>query len=538
MQEHVTLLQPEGPAPGGAGVSSALPPDLLEQVRGRVRLLAALLLAGFAFDPAIFLLTWTASRFTGTPLPPEILEEVPFVLADAAGATASAAVWWLARQSWISPSRLLTVGLVYQVVICLQIGITMPWQFYLNEGNILPLTWTPTVIVLFPLIMPGPPRRMLAAAIAAGATGPLGLLLLDLGGKAAVDVDDYLRSIIAATIAVVFAYLGARVVYRLGREVSAARELGSYRLQERLGVGGMGEVWRARHRHAGPSGSDQAHPPFSPEERRRVGEPGAALRAGGAGHRPAPVSPHGGPVRLRHRGERGVLLRDGAAGRTRCGLPGAAVRSGAPGAGGIPDGAGLPLLVGGGVLRPCPPDIKPANIFLCRYGEDFDFVKVLDFGLVKAFGDREGPALTGENLVQGTPAFIAPEQALGEPDLDARVDIYALGCVAYWLLTGQFVFNADTTMGYLVHHIHTPPRPPSEVAGAAIPPALDHVILSCLAKDPAQRPQSARELSRRLTEVEGADRWTAVEAKAWWDEHLPGLPRAVTSGSAVSGPVT
>jgi hypothetical protein len=136
MQEHVTLLQSEEPTPGGAGVSSGLPPDLLEQVRGRVRLLAMLLMAGFAFDPAVYVLTWTASRLTGTPIPPEILADVPFFLADALVAIASAAVWWLARRDWISPSRLLTVGLVYQVVICLEIGITMPWQFYLSEGNI------------------------------------------------------------------------------------------------------------------------------------------------------------------------------------------------------------------------------------------------------------------------------------------------------------------------------------------------------------------------------------------------------------------
>ena len=173
-------------------------------------------------------------------------------------------------------------------------------------------------------------------------------------------------------------------------------------------------------------------------------------------------------------------------------------------------------------------DIKPANIFLCRYGEDCDFVKVLDFGLVKAFGESAGdgrprnePALTRENLVQGTPAFIAPEQALGEPDLDARVDIYALGCVAYWLLTGQFVFTADTTMGYLVHHIHTPAAAAVRDRVAAIPPALDEVILACLAKDPAQRPQTATELSRRLADVEGAERWSAATARTWWDAHLP-----------------
>ena len=528
MQEHVTLLQPEGPTPGSAGVSSALPPDLLEQVRGRVRLLAALLLVGFAFDPVFFLLGWTESRLTGTPLPPETLKEVPFVLADAAGAVASAAVWWLARQAWISPSRLLTVGLVYQVVICLEIGLTMPWQFYLNDGNIPPLTWTPTVMVLFPLIMPGPPRRMLAAAIAAGATGPLGLLLLDLGNKAAVDVDDYLRSVIAATIALVFAYLGARVVYRLGREISAARELGSYRLQERLGVGGMGEVWRARHRMlARPAAiklirpSTNGNGAVSADLTRRFEREAqviAQLR-----------SPH--TVDLFDFGiaENGTFyyvmeLLDGLDAD-------ALVRRFGP----VPPERAVYLLAQachslseaqsyGLVHR----DIKPANIFLCRYGEDCDFVKVLDFGLVKAFGEPAGdgpqrgePALTRENFVQGTPAFIAPEQALGEPDLDARVDIYAMGCVAYWLLTGQFVFTADTTMGYLIHHIHTPPRPPSEMVSTAIPPALDEVILACLAKDPAQRPQTAAELSRRLGDLAGVERWSTATARVWWDRHMP-----------------
>ena len=112
------------------------------------------------------------------------------------------------------------------------------------------------------------------------------------------------------------------------------------------------------------------------------------------------------------------------------------------------------------------------------------------------------PALTRENAVQGTPAFIAPEQALGESTLDGRADIYATGCVAYWLLTGQLVFTAETPMGLLMHHVHTPPVPPSARTELPIPPALDRLVLSCLAKDPADRPQSARELSLRLAEVD------------------------------------
>jgi len=163
-----------------------------------------------------------------------------------------------------------------------------------------------------------------------------------------------------------------------------------------------------------------------------------------------------------------------------------------------------------------------ANIFLCRYGEDFDFVKVLDFGLVRTFDEpgEAGPALTGENVVQGTPAFIAPEQALGQTDLDSRVDIYATGCVAYWLLTGQLVFTADTPMALLLHHVQSAPPPPSARAELPIPAALDHLV-SCLAKNPAERPQSARELSGRLAEIHGSSAWTEARARDWWSKHQP-----------------
>jgi eukaryotic-like serine/threonine-protein kinase len=170
-------------------------------------------------------------------------------------------------------------------------------------------------------------------------------------------------------------------------------------------------------------------------------------------------------------------------------------------------------------------DIKPANIFLCRYGEDYDFVKVLDFGLVKALGDsvKTTTAITMENMITGTPAFIAPEQALGRLDLDGRADIYATGCVAYWLLTGELVFTGDTPMALLMHHAHTPPAPPSTRTELSIPAELDGLVLSCLAKDPAARPQTARELSHRLAAVDGADGWTEDRARAWWAKHKPAM---------------
>jgi serine/threonine-protein kinase len=144
-------------------------------------------------------------------------------------------------------------------------------------------------------------------------------------------------------------------------------------------------------------------------------------------------------------------------------------------------------------------DIKPANIFLCRYGEEYDFVKVLDFGIVGSARDAADSSLvhTRENAVRGTPAFIAPEQAMGTA-IDGRADIYATGCLAYWFLTGQLVFTGETPMALLMHHAKTPPAPPSTRIDRRIPRAMDDLVLSCLAKEPANRPQSARELSLRL----------------------------------------
>ena len=109
------------------------------------------------------------------------------------------------------------------------------------------------------------------------------------------------------------------------------------------------------------------------------------------------------------------------------------------------------------------------------------------------------------------------------PIVDSRVDIYATGCVAYWLLTGQFVFTAETTMGLVLQHVQTPPTPPSARTQLQIPAALDQLVMSCLAKDPAERPQTARELSRRLTAVcEAGAAWTEDRAREWWAERQPG----------------
>ena len=160
MHEQVTLLGPQVPS-GDSSRISALPPDLLDQVRGRVRLLSLLLLCAFSVGPVLFVVSWLVGTLRGDQVPQAFYERVGFVLADAAVAAASAVIWWVAPKSDASPSRLLTLVLIYEVVVCFTIAFTTMWQWYIEKGVVAPLTWVPTVIVLFPLIMPGPPRRML-----------------------------------------------------------------------------------------------------------------------------------------------------------------------------------------------------------------------------------------------------------------------------------------------------------------------------------------------------------------------------------------
>jgi serine/threonine-protein kinase len=178
-------------------------------------------------------------------------------------------------------------------------------------------------------------------------------------------------------------------------------------------------------------------------------------------------------------------------------------------------------------------DLKPSNLFICRVGLLVDYVKVLDFGLVKGVATGD-PTLTAPNIAAGTPAFMAPEVALGEK-VDRRIDVYSLGCVLYWLLTGQLVFDAKSP-GRVMHlHIQEPPVAPSRRTELPIPAALDALVLSCLAKVPEDRPSDANALRERLAELDLAPRWTRERAQRWWATHRPQPmePCAVCDGAHV-----
>jgi serine/threonine-protein kinase len=174
-------------------------------------------------------------------------------------------------------------------------------------------------------------------------------------------------------------------------------------------------------------------------------------------------------------------------------------------------------------------DIKPANIYVCRMGLDYDFAKVLDFGLVKIRNRSNADALTTiDQSTTGTPAYMAPECILGDVDVDRRADVYALGCVAYFALTGSLVFEADSSMQMLMHHLHTQPVRPSERSELPIPRELDDLIMACLQKDPALRPQNAGELLGMAYGCHCSESWGQEDARTWWQAHLPNLTGSLT----------
>jgi serine/threonine-protein kinase len=169
-------------------------------------------------------------------------------------------------------------------------------------------------------------------------------------------------------------------------------------------------------------------------------------------------------------------------------------------------------------------DIKPANLVACRRAQDFDFLKVLDFGLVKGFDDSRvaETKLTQEGVASGTPAFMAPEIVYGADKVDARSDLYALGCVGYWLVTGQLLFEGNNAMEMMINHAKDDPAPPSKRTEIDVPPPLERIIMDCLKKQPQDRPESARTLRDRLLTAErDIGCWSATDAESWWRTHHP-----------------
>jgi serine/threonine-protein kinase len=181
-------------------------------------------------------------------------------------------------------------------------------------------------------------------------------------------------------------------------------------------------------------------------------------------------------------------------------------------------------------------DIKPANVMLCNPGGQADDAKVLDFGLVKDIAPASGlqetsPHLTQADSITGTPQYMAPEALTRPGSVDARSDLYALGAVAYYLLTGEHVFVGNTVIEICSLHLHEPPVPPSQRLGSPLPAALESLVLRCLAKSPDQRPPTAHAFLDELTRCE-LPAWDNASARAWWSSHHP--LRSIRPASKVS----
>jgi serine/threonine-protein kinase len=438
-----------------------------------------------------------------------------------AAAIAGIALYVASRRGEISPARLLDAGLVFYVACAFGIAVgRAPGSMHRTADVLFGLLPAECLwIVVYPLVVPTPPKRMLVASLLAASAGPLAFALPAVVSDTPVDRADLLFFFTNYLCAGV-AYTVSRIVHRVSMRLKQAREIGSYALVEKIGEGGMGEVWRAKHRLlARPAAikliradaigmSDRSHD--------------AALQRF---EREAQDTATLGSVHTVNLYDFGVT-QDGDFYYVMELLEGLSLEQFVKKFGPMEPGRAVYALrqachslaeahARGLIHR----DIKPANIFLCRLGPDEDFVKVLDFGLVKHVAAGETVAqLTMEGALTGTPAFLPPEIAMGTA-FDERADIYALGCVAYYLLTGELVFSRETPMAMALAHVSEVPRPPSERSEVAIPPLLDALILQCLAKDPAGRPASAFELASRLAATVPADAWTDDHAHQWWQLH-------------------
>lgn len=183
-------------------------------------------------------------------------------------------------------------------------------------------------------------------------------------------------------------------------------------------------------------------------------------------------------------------------------------------------------------------DVKPANILLTQRGGLCDFVKLLDFGLVKAIDQRQQTQLTAAHSVAGTPLYMSPESIRDADQVDARGDLYSLGAVAYFLLTGSPVFDAPSALEVFRHHVELSPVPPSQRSMTPISPKLESLVLRCLAKSPDDRPASAAELAEELATCPSAQPWTDADAERWWREFAGGATSMRAAAAPASGSLT
>jgi eukaryotic-like serine/threonine-protein kinase len=477
-----------------------LPDDLLRQATKRLQILALIGAALWVLGPALGHVALHLAE-------PQNPEWTTFRVLDGIAAFAfltSIALYFYVGHTKRDPAFVLDLSLVYLVLMAIDLGVMFHWG-PVSVAPTVPrpmISWIGPVILMTAAIVPAEPRKMLVAGFLAASMDPIGMMIGRAFGVYHFDsVVDTLAMHYPNYLLLGVAVVVSGVVTRLGYQVSRARELGSYRLGELLGRGGMGEVYLATHRMlARPAaiklirpevlaGEDGTKAQLATARFRREADAAARLK-----------SPH--TVQLYDFGvtEEGRLylvmeLLDGFD------LDSLVRRDGPLAAARVVHilrqvCESLEEAHDAGLVHR---DIKPANIHLGRVGREPDFVKVLDFGLVKSVEGPGGgdPLATIAGMTLGTPAYMAPEM-VGSETIDGRADLYSLGCVAYFLLTGQLVFQGDTAIQTMFMHIQQEPVPPSQRTENPIPAALERLILTCLAKQPEDRPASAADLAAGL----------------------------------------
>jgi eukaryotic-like serine/threonine-protein kinase len=511
----VRLTTPAKAASSG-GRRRALPADLLRDASRRLGILSLVASGLWTLGSALGHLA-VRSMSHGDPQWRRL--SGPDAIA-ALSVLASLLLFSYTRKGDRNPRSILNLGLAYMVFTAFALGLMFHWAPMPVNQSISPaISWIGTVVLMFAAIVPSTPTKTLLAGIVAVSMNPIAMWIARARGiwnfESPTDAllmhyPDYLLVGVAVVI--------SHVVTGLGQQVVKAREMGSYELGELLGRGGMGEVYKATHRMlARPAaiklirsevigGSDPVAAQLAVTRFRREAEAAANLR-----------SPH--TVELYDFG----VTDDETFYFVMELLDGLDLESLVRRHGPLPAGRVVHILrqvcasleeahVRGLVHR----DIKPANIHLGQVGLVYDFVKVLDFGLVKTIADGtlDHSLVTQAGLVLGTPGYMAPEMALSGK-VDGRADLYSLGCVAYYLLTGRQVFEGDTVMQVFAQHLQAAPTSPSQRGPSTVPLDLEQLVLSCLAKRPEERPQSAAELGRRLAAVD-VEAWTEDQAQQWW----------------------
>jgi hypothetical protein len=352
------------------------------------------------------------------------------------------------------------------------------------------------------------------------------------GDRATVIARETVTAALWCVLAVTIATLVSKVIYGLRRKVQEAQRLGQYTLEEKVAQGGMGVVYRARHAMLRrPTAVKLLLPGKAGDHNLKRFEREVQLTS---------ILTHPNTVAIYDYGRtpdgvfyyameylEGMNL-DDLVREYGPQPPARVVHVLRQICGSLDEAHGIGL-----IHR----DIKPANVILCARGGAPDVAKVLDFGLVRDLHGDGQVALTSERTIAGTPLYLSPEAIRAPDTVDARSDLYAVGAVAYYLLTGHPVFEGQSLVEVCGHHLHTTPEPPSRRAGITIDPGLEACVLECLDKDPSRRPQTARALGERLA-ASGVDAWTESDARAWWAARGPKRPAPVPATIALSESMT